>query len=239
MRVVTWGAVPNEARAALRPDGQWQLRLPEDQTTWPLLLSTLPTELGSAVLELAEGEAVTTLSTRGFTPARTEQLWMVPVAGLGRPIVSRTHTLVSVTECDLARVAELDNAVRAQIPGTEHWEGSVADLEESLADDEFDPDLYLIAIHQDTGSHDGLIRVWNRSPYPRLGCLGVRPGWRRTRLGPALLDAVASTLRAGGVTHLVTETDINNRDSHSIAAHHGALPRGRTVQWVLRTDRAR
>ena len=39
--------------------------------------------------------------------------------------------------------------------------------------------------------------------------------------------------------HVVTETDINTWDSHSIAAYHGAVPRGRTVQWMLRTDRAR
>lgn len=239
MRVLSWGAAPHEGRAMLRPDGQWQLRLPEDQTGWPALLATLPAEITTAVLALGEGHAATVLPSFGFAAVRTEQLWEVPIARVGPVIVSPSHTMASVTACDLARVAELDNAVRAQIPGAERWLGSVSDLEESLTDDEFDPELYLVAVHQQTGSYDGLVRVWNRAPAPRLGCVGVRPEWRRTRLGPALLGAIAHRLRRRGVTQLVTETDITNRDSHSLAAHHGAVPRGRTVEWVLQTRTGR
>jgi len=40
-------------------------------------------------------------------------------------------------------------------------------------------------------------------------------------------------------SHVVTETDITNRDSHSLAAHHGGISLGRTVEWVLPADRAR
>lgn len=43
-----------------------------------------------------------------------------------------------------------------------------------MADDEFDPELYLIAEHATTGGYDGLVRVWNRMPLPRLGSLAVR-----------------------------------------------------------------
>ena len=111
MRVLSWGAAPHEGRAMLRPDGQWQLRLPEDQTGWPALLATLPAEITTAVLALGEGHAATVLPSFGFAAVRTEQL--------------------------------------------------------------------------------------------------------------------------------VTETDITNRDSHSLAAHHGAVPRGRTVEWVLQTRTGR
>ena len=50
-----------------------------------------------------------------------------------------------------------------------------------MADDTFDLELYLIAEDTTTGSYDGLVRVWNRAPLPRLGCLGVRGGARDHR----------------------------------------------------------
>ncbi|MCK0111452.1 GNAT family N-acetyltransferase [Ornithinimicrobium sp. F0845] len=234
MRVVTWGAPPHEARAVRRPDGQWSLRLPEDPATWASLVATLPDGVAPALLSLDEGPAGALLSGLGFEAHRTEQLWEVPVGGLRSTIRSAHHDLVPVTECDLARVTALDNAIRAQIPGTGAWWGTVTELRDSLDDDEFDPELYLVAVDGGTGSYDGLIRVWNRRPLPRLGCVGVRPEWRRTRLGPALLGAAATTLAQRGVTHVVTETDVTNRDSHPLAARHGAVPRGRTVEWVLR-----
>lgn len=133
--------------------------------------------------------------------------------------------------CDLARVVELDNTVRHQIPGTNDWTGNIEDLRRELADDEFDPELYLVAVHRTTGSYDGLVRIWNRHPRPRLECVGVRPEWRRTRLGPALLAEVAATLGRRGVSEILTETELANRDSYPMAARGGS-PQQRIVQWV-------
>lgn len=45
----------------------------------------------------------------------------------------------AVTALDVAAVVALDNVVREDIPGTVGWQGSVADMEETLADPEFDP----------------------------------------------------------------------------------------------------
>lgn len=237
MRVVTWNAGPHEARALLRPDGQWFLRLPEDPGSWTDLMASLPRDVVPALLSRDEGCADALLVELGFEAHRTEQLWEVPVAGLRHAIQSAHHDLVPVTACDPAGVTELDNVIRAQIPGTGAWVGTVGDLQDSLEDDEFDPELYLVAVHARTGTYDGLIRVWNRHPVPRLGCVGVRPEWRRTRLGPALLGTVAAALAQRGVTHVVTETDVANRDSHPLAVRHGAVPRGRTVEWILRDHR--
>lgn len=216
-----------------RPDGQWLLRLPEDSTRWSGLVATLPDRIGPTLLSVEEGRADALLRSLGFRANRTDQLWEVALRDLPRSVTSADHELVRITGCDLTAVTDLDNAVRAQIPGTEGWVNSVPGLQESLEDDEFDPELYLIAVHRHTGSYDGLIRVWNR-PVPRLGCVGVRAEWRRTRVGPALIAAAADVLQHRGVTHVVAETDITNRDSHPLAARNGAMPRGRTVEWILR-----
>lgn len=232
MREVTWSAGGHRAQAVRRPDGQWHLVLPEDNKGWAPLLDGRPAELDLLVLTTRDDLGEHTLRRLGFVATRTEQLWEIPVSGLRTDLCSPRHELLPVTACDLQAVTDLDNAVRAQIPGAEGWRGTVADLEETLTDDEFDPELYLVAVHRDSGSCDGLIRVWNRHPTPRLGCLGVRPDWRRTRLGPTLLGAVAAVLGGRGVTHVLTETDVTNRDSHTLAAHHGGVPVGRTVEWV-------
>jgi len=110
------------------------------------------------------------------------------------------------------------------------WRGSLADLSASMADDTFDPELYLIAEDTTTGSYDGLIRVWNRAPLPRLGCLGVRARWRRTRLPIALISAAATVLAQRGVAHVITETDAANSGSCVMAARRGTTV-GAMTEW--------
>lgn len=228
----TWSDGDQSVRALLRPDGQWLLTLPGNPSSWDALLAHRPPEVDPLlVITSAEGWR-RPLQDLGFREVHTEQVWHIPVRAVGRvPVQSDDHDLVPVLDCDLARVVELDNTVRHQIPGTKDWTGSVEDLRRELDDDEFDPGLYLIAVHRTTGSYDGLVRVWNRHPRPRLGCVGVRPEWRRTRLGPALLEAVAATLRRRGVSEILTETDLANRDSYPMAARGGS-PQERIVQWV-------
>ncbi len=110
----------------------------------------------------------------GFLPARTDQVWHIPVDRLpSGPITNNTHRLRPAIECGLARVVILDHTVREQILGCQTWTGTVTGLRESLEDDDFDPNLYLIAENRQVGSYDGLIRVWLKRPRPRPGCIGV------------------------------------------------------------------
>ncbi|TDE90867.1 GNAT family N-acetyltransferase [Occultella glacieicola] len=233
MDYVTWRSGDVEATAWRRPDGRWQLGLPDRTESWPALLAGRPGAVDRLLVSATEGSWDAPLADLGFTAVRTEQVWHLPVAGLTTAITSAAHTFTPVTGCDLDRVRDLDNIVRQQIPGTEDWTGTVEDLRATLSDDEFDPLLYLIAVHTGSGSYDGLIRVWYRRPRPRLGCLGVVPQWRRTRLAAGLLGAVATILRGRAVTEILTETDLRNPDSHPMAARHGGIPRHRTTEWAL------
>jgi GNAT superfamily N-acetyltransferase len=232
-----WQAGQHPAHAWLRPDGKWVVVLPPDPETWPAIIAERPRRVDRLLVsrpESAERTEGPVLAAAGFRRDRTEQAWRIPLDGLpaGRP-VGDTHRLVPVTECDLTRVTELDNEVRRAVPGCEGWSGTVADLRDTLDDEEFDPDLYLVAVHHETGSYDGLIRVWFRRPVPRLGCVGVVPAWRRTRLAAQLLATVAGILRSRGIREVVAETDTTNRAAYSMTRNHGGLPQERTVEWSL------
>lgn len=224
-------------RALQRPDGAWSIRLPEDHVTaWAALLSMVTADLSGALLVSRPGgqsvEVDSVLRRAGFTPARSETVWRLPVAGLlARLSVRTVHRIVPVTSLEAHSVAALDNSIRRDIPGTGGWVGTGAQLTASLDDPEFDPALYLVAQHSMSGSLDGLIRAWNRSPEPRLGCIGVTRPWRRTRLALALVQQIAGTLHARGVTHITAETDATNHDSHLMATHHGGEPVQTTIEW--------
>lgn len=227
------------AHAVRRPDGAWVLRLPPEQPeTWSALvekatqdalntfLLTLPAEQSEAHEHF--------LRSAGFTPARTETTWRMPVAAIPGTPSRSAHRLVSVIECDPERVAALDNAIRHDIPGTAGWSGTGDQIRESLDDPQFDPALYLVARDPHTGRLEGLVRVWNREPEPRLGCIGVISARRRTGLALLLLQGVARTLRDRGVTHITAETDHTNRASHLMALHHGGTPTETVVEWRTR-----
>lgn len=223
-------------RAIRRPDGHWFVRLPQEHPdAWPTLVAAA-TQGGCGTLIVSrpadqDDACGRALRRAGFLPVRAETLWRLPVAAIPTIAVRAGHEFVSVTELAPEDVAVLDNAIRDDIPGTSGWHGTGAQLTESLDDPDFDPALYLIARHPRTGSLDGLVRVWNRHPEPRLGCIGVTSPWRRTSLALALLQNIAATLQARGVTHITAETDQTNRSSHLMALNHGGTDVGRSVEW--------
>lgn len=223
-------------RAIRRPDGRWFVRLPEEHpNTWPTLVAAAIRDgCGTLILSRPadQDEAYhSALRRAGFLPVRTETAWRLSVAAIPTIPVRAEHHMVPVTELAPEAVAVLDNAVRDDIPGTSGWLGTGAQLAESLDDPEFDPDLYLIAQHPRTGSLDGLVRVWNRHPEPRLGCIGVTTPWRRTSLALGLLQNIAATLRARGVTHITAETDQSNPSSHLMALNHGGTALATSIEW--------
>lgn len=235
--VRSWSTVEGVvARAVHRPDGAWLLRLPpESPDAWSALVEAA-TQDGCGTLLLdrpadqSEGHE-RALRLAGFTPVRTETKWRIPVAAIPITPARAEHHVLPVTEFDPERVAVLDNAIRADIPGTAGWVGTGTQLTHSFDDADFDPALYLVARHPATGSLDGLIRVWNRHPEPRLGCIGVTPSWRRTSLALLLLQSVAGTLRDRDVTHITAETDDTNRASHLMALNHSGTAEEAVIEW--------
>lgn len=223
--------------AAARPDGAWSVRLPDGHVgSWETLVRRAADELRGPMLVARtvtdDPDEDAALRAAGFSPIRTETVWRLPLAALGRrPCVHTEHRVLPVTALDPEDVAVLDNAIRHDIPGTSGWAGTGAQLLATLDDPEFDPALYRVAQHTGTGSLDGLIRVWNRSPDPRVGCLGVTRPWRRSRLALALVQDVARTLLERGVGHVVAETDTTNRASHGMARRHGGVALRQTTEW--------
>lgn len=224
------------ARAVYRPDGAWILRLPEEHPDkWPALVEaathdgcgTLLVDRPTPHSEVHEGA----LRLAGFTPARTETTWRIPVAAIPLAPARASRHVRPVTEFDPDIAAALDNAIRSDIPGTSGWAGTGTQLTESFDDPDFDPKLYLIAQHVPTGRLEGLIRVWNRKPEPRLGCIGVVPSQRRTSLALLLLQNVALTLRNRGVTHITAETDDINHASRLMALNHGGIAVDTVTEW--------
>lgn len=235
-----WTSDGATLRAVRRPDGAWWIRLPEEQPgAWPALVDAA-TQDGCGTLLISrpvdqDEDHERGLLRAGFTPARTETTWRLPMAAVPTTAVRAQHEIVSVAELDPDIVADLDNAIRADIPGTHGWVGTGAQLKDSLDDPDFDRALYLVARHPHTGRLDGLIRVWNRYPEPRLGCIGVTSPWRRTSLALALLQTVARTLLARGTTHITAETDDNNRASHLMALNHGGTAVATAIEWERRS----
>lgn len=238
------GAVLGQTRGWLRPDRRCVVRLPSElPDVWGDLAAALTQEVGVPLLVSApeqDGDQSAALTRAGFLRMRTEQHWRIPLTpALDRlsrlPDRDRSEVagcdLVSARHTDLDRLCALDNQIRADIPGTNGWAGTVADLADSLDDDEFDPALYVVARRQSDGAYVGLVRVWNRSPRPRVGCLGVIASLRRTSLCARLVMAVGRELRSRGVDAVTTETDVTNAASHTMVRRMGGEPTGLTAQW--------
>ncbi len=110
--------------------------------------------------------------------------------------------------------------------------GTVADLADSLDDDEFEPRAPpLVARARADGAYVGLIRAWNRQPNPRIGYLAVGRAHRRTSLCLQLVVAVGAPLVDRGIEAVTTGTDVTNAASHTMVRRRGGEPIGLAAEW--------
>lgn len=226
-------------RTLVRPDGRCFIRFPaERQDSWPALADRVQADVGRDLYvntDEADTASVARLISSGFVQNRREQRWIIPIdsARVVTAVPSDAIRLIKGDAVDLDRLRGLDDTIRNDIPGTDGWCSSREEFaDSSVNDSEFDPELYLVAEHRRTGEYVGLVRVWVKATGPRLGCVGVTSGSRRTRVARDLINAVIEVLAARGYEHLVTETDTNNYASFGLASHHGGVKAGIGLEMI-------
>jgi GNAT superfamily N-acetyltransferase len=144
--------------------------------------------------------------------------------------------LISASSADVEALSDLDNDLRQLVPGSEGWRADSdwvrAELEEAPP---FDPASYLVGVAPD-GSNVGLARIWRNPEGPRFGLVAVKPAFRTTRLGPALIAGVVGAASKWGFDTFTTETSIGNRHIHPRLNRLGARSTGFVYQFVFESE---
>lgn len=233
-------------RAVVTPDDRRFVFFADchDDAYGPLVAAAagqLDGELHTMVDE-ADGPALRRAAELGFTVARHEHHYLVPTDPARHRLLDATpppgFDLVSAADADLGLLRALDEAVRADIPGSDGWRWRrLADFRDETFGFGFDPATYLVAVERRTGAHVGLVRVWMNPECPRLGCVGVLPALRRTRITRALLGTVAHVLHERGHPAVTAEIATTNRASLALVARSGATRTGGTYVLVRPPDR--
>jgi ribosomal protein S18 acetylase RimI-like enzyme len=238
-----------ELRALTRPDGRCFLVFVDcrDDAYGPLVTEAaaeLRRDLYTVVDENDE-PGRQRLIDLGFAVHRHEHEFRLATDpsqyGLDHDVASPPGCLLaSAAEADLDRLRTLDEALRQDIPGTDGWRWTPEGFrEQTFGGDDFDPATYLVAVESRTGAYVGLIRVWMNVTGPRLGCLGVLPAFRRTRVTRALVAAAATVLHDRGHRYVVTEISADNRSALALLTGRGAIRTGGAYELVRRDSIAR
>jgi len=235
-----------ELRAVLRPDRRCFVFFAgcRDDAYRPLL-GAAQAALGRdlyTVVEEDDRPARQRFAALGFTECRHERVFRVPIEP--RPLrrgvaLPPGVELVSAADADLDRLRELDDALRQDIPGSSGWRWDADGFRAETLCPELDPASYLVAVEVRTGRYLGLLRVWMNRAGPRLGCLGVLPAYRRTRITAALVAAVAAALHHRGHGEVVTEISADNHAANALLARRSAVRVGGSYELVNRYAVAR
>jgi ribosomal protein S18 acetylase RimI-like enzyme len=240
-----------EARSSAGPAGQVVAWRRPDRRVFVFFCDVVPEAYGPLVtavdqdlgvelhtsVDLADERGFEHLCEVGFVPLRQESDYLIPVAEASEATGEARladgyvfHNVLEIPEADLRR---LDDRLRQDVPGTDGWVWDEQGFrEETYASEEFDPQLYWIVAQASTGELVGLVRVWNRTPRPRLGLIAVVADHRRRGIGRALLGQVMTTLRARRVETVVCEVDDTNDGSRRLVLGLGARRVGWSVEML-------
>jgi GNAT superfamily N-acetyltransferase len=206
--------------AIRRPDGRWFVRSPDDD------------EPGVDVYATADEDDVVAYAKRGFVIHRRENHYLVPTGTVGQVDPPAGVELVTADRVEEDRLRELDDELRQDVPGSEGWRWDADGFRAELAGAEFDPRVYIVAVHG--VDYVGIARIWMRRPVPRLGFVGVSRPYRRRGIALALLSRSFGVLASRGIPEVTTEIDETNIASRRLLEGLGGRKVGGSVELVLR-----
>lgn len=191
------------------------------------------------MVDEADEEGLRNWEAAGFTAVRREHNYLVPAvpepAMLAEAVLPAGMSLVSADAVDEDALRLLDEALRQDVPGADGWTNDPQEFREYTFDERhFDPATYLVAVDDVSRVYAGLARVWNNPGRPRLGLIGVTPGYRRQGLAKVLLAAVFAPLRERGIGEVAAEVDVANTASNALLARFGARRAGGSIELVRR-----
>lgn len=241
--LVRGGEVVAGAHGMCRPDGRWFVSIDgwDDAADGPLLaamVEDLRHDLYTNV-DGADGPELHRWRGLGFEPGRREVLLDVPVdpavTGLRPSAPVDGIVLLAADAVDETALRELDDTLRADVPGCDGWVNDPTEFREYTFDErQFDPATYLVAVDDACERFAGLVRVWTNPRRSRLGLIGVTAPYRRRGLARALLAAAFAPLHDRGLRTVVAEVDVTNEPSMRLLTSLGAEPIGETVELVRR-----
>jgi len=223
-RTATWNLVRDgvtvaSAYAVCRPDRRWFVSVDGWQTAdHEPLVNVMIADLGQDLHTRIDGgdpAAVELWSRFGFEPERREVEFLLssdPARnGLEGALVPAGLLLLSAEEVDETGLRELDDRIRADLPGNEGWVNDPAEFHDHVFDDRFvDPASCLVAVDDQHQQFAGLVRIWANAQRARLSLLGVARGYRRRGLARALLASALKPIHERGVAEVMAEADATN-----------------------------
>jgi len=223
-RTTTWNLVHDgvtvaSAYAVCRPDRRWFVSVDGWRTAdHDPLVNAMIADLGQDLYTRIDGRdpaAVELWSRFGFEPERREVEFLLssdPARnGLDGALVPAGLLLLSAEEVDETALREIDNRIRADLPGNEGWVNDPAEFHDHVFDERFvDPASCLVAVDDEHQQFAGLVRIWGNAQRARLSLLGVARGYRRRGLARALLASALRPIHERGVPEVMAEADATN-----------------------------
>ncbi|MGI8692263.1 MAG: GNAT family N-acetyltransferase [Geodermatophilaceae bacterium] len=229
------------AHATCRPDGRWFVSIDGwDEAADAPLLAAMVGDLRHDLHTNVDGADEVELRRwhrLGFEPSRRESLLAVPVdpgvSGLTQSVLPDGIVLVSADAVDETTLRELDDTLRADVPGSAGWVNDPMEFREYTFDErQFDPATYLVAVDDACERFAGLVRVWTTPRLSRLGLIGVTAPYRRRGLARALLAGAFAPLHERGVRTVAAQVDVTNTASVALLNDIGAEQVGETIELV-------
>jgi RimJ/RimL family protein N-acetyltransferase len=184
---------------------------------------------GECYAILDDPAGVAALTEAGFQVSRRESGYEIPVAPIAAAVPAGLR-IVTADRVEIEPLAQLDADLREDVPGTGGWQLDLDFFRAQTYDSPYyAPGTYRVALDGD--DLVGLVRVWNGPrPEPRLGLVGVRPGYRKRGLARALLAAAFEALVERGAPVVTAEVDTANVASRALMTSIGGRVTGESVE---------